>query len=219
MKNGLFDIGIMSFVFTPLAVTLALLLCLLRNRIKDIRATLPALDTPGLLLAVAARQTPGERREWGAAMMAELGEIHDPASRWRFALGCVRVVLFPPRHAGVLRPALEGRSPVCGILAVAAPPLGLPFIYFAAVIIQAIGGSPFTQSSRWSNPDAISEIVRVIVMLALFCMLAGLPLGLAGLLRRERLRRLSAMGMLSSLCIIGYFMIVMHFVAGGPNGD
>ncbi len=26
-------------------------------------------------------------------------------------------------------------------------------------------------------------------------------------------------GMLSSLCIIGYFMIVMHFVAGGPNGD
>jgi hypothetical protein len=50
-------------------------------------------------------------------------------------------------------------------------------------------------------------------------MLAGLPLGLAGLLRRERLRWLSALGMVSSLCIIGYFLIVMHFVAGGTNGD
>jgi hypothetical protein len=217
--DGLFDIGIVSFVFTPLAVTVALLLCLLRNRIKDIRSTLPTMDTPGLLLAAAARQTPEERREWGAAMMAELSEIHDLASRWRFALGCVRVALFPPRRARLLRHAPAGRSPVCGALAVAAPPLGLPFIYFAAVIIQAIGGSPFTQSSRWSSPDAVIVIVRVIVMLALFCMLAGLPLGLAGLFRRERLRRLSAMGILSSLCVIGYFLIVMQFVAGGPNGD
>jgi hypothetical protein len=215
----LYLFGIVSFVFTPLAVTVALLLCLLRNRIKDIRSTLPTMDTPGLLLAVAARQMPGERREWGAAMMAELSEIHDLASRWRFALSCVRVVLFPPRRAGLLRHALAGRSPVCGMLAIAAPPLGLPFIYFAAVIVQAIGGSPFTQSSSWSSPDAVIVIVRVFVMLAIFCMLAGLPLGLAGLFRRERLRRLSTMGMFSSLCVIGYFLIVMHFVAGGPNGD
>jgi hypothetical protein len=57
------------------------------------------------------------------------------------------------------------------------------------------------------------------MMLTLLCLIAGLPLGLAGFLRRERLRWLSALGMLSSLCVIGYFLIVMHFVAGGPNGD
>jgi hypothetical protein len=219
MKNGLFDIGIVSFVFTPLAVTAALLLCICRNRINDIRATLPMLDTPGLLLTAAVPQMPEERREWGAAMAAELSQIHGLASRWWFALGCVRVALFPPRRDGVLRHAVAGQSPVCGMLAVAAPPLGLPFIYLAAVIAEAVGGSPFTQSSNWSNPDAVIEVVGIIVKLTLLCLLAGLPLGLAGLLRRERLRWLSAMGMLSSLCVIGYFAIVMRFFAGGPNGD
>jgi hypothetical protein len=219
MMDGLFDIRIVSFVFTPLAVTVALSVYFWRDRTKDIRATLPALDTPGLLLAAAARRMPEERREWGAAMVAELDQIQDLTLRWWFALSCVRVALFPPRRAALLRPAPAGRNPVCGLLAVAAPPLGLPFIYFAAMIVQAIGGSPFTQSSRWSDPGVVVEIVRLIVALTLFCMLAGLPLGLAGLLRRERLRWLSALGMLSSLLIISYFVIVMHFMAGGPNGD
>jgi hypothetical protein len=217
--DGLFDISLVSFVFTPLAVTVALSLYLWRDRTKGIRATRPAMDTPGLLLAAAASRMPGERREWGEAMMAELDQVQDLTSRWWFALGCVRVALFPPGREGMLRYALAGRSPVCGLLAVAAPPLGLPFIYFAAVIIQAIGGSPFTQSSSWSNPDAVVVIVKFIVALTIFYMLAGLPLGLAGLLRRERLRWLSVMGMLSSVCVISYFMAVMYFLAGGPNGD
>ncbi len=214
--DGLFDIGIVSFVFTPLAVTVALLLCLWWNRVKDSRAT---LDTPGLLLDAAVRGMPEERCEWGAAMMGELSQIHGLVSRWRFALGCARVALFPPCRDELLRRALTDRSPVCGMLAVAAPPLGLPFIYCAAVIVEAIGGSPFTQSSQWSNPDAVIEVVKIIVMLTLLCLLTGLPLGLAGLLRRERLRWLSALGMISSLCVISYFLIVMHFFAGGPNGD
>ncbi|MEP7272787.1 MAG: hypothetical protein ABI882_14895 [Acidobacteriota bacterium] len=56
-------------------------------------------------------------------------------------------------------------------------------------------------------------------MLTFSSLLAGLPLAVAGLLRRERLRWLSVLGMVSSPCIIVYFLIVMHFVAGGPNGD
>ncbi len=218
MKNGLLDIGILSFVFTPLALTVTLLLFICRNRIKDSRAALPALDTPGLLLTTAVRHMPEERREWGAAMMAELIQVNGAASRWRFALGCSLVSLFPPRRSGLM-PALTGRSPFCGMLAVAAPPLGLPLIYFLAVIIEAIGGSPLTQSSRWSNPEVAIAVIKVIMMLMFFCLPAGLPLGLAGLLRRERLRWLSALGMLISVCIIGYFLTVMNFVAGGPNGD
>ncbi len=92
-------------------------------------------------------------------------------------------------------------------------------LVIATVIVEAIGGSPFTQSSRWSNPDAVIAVVQVIVKLMFFCLLAGLPLGLAGWLRRERMRWLSALGMILSLCIISYFMAVMHFTDGGPNGD
>jgi hypothetical protein len=57
--------------------------------------------------------------------------------------------------------------------------------------------------------------VKIIVMLTVLCLAAGLPLGLAGLLRRERLHRLSVMGMISSVSIISYFMVVMHFLDGG----
>ena len=38
MNNGLLEIGIVSFVYTPLVITVALLLCLWRYRIKDSRA-------------------------------------------------------------------------------------------------------------------------------------------------------------------------------------
>ncbi|HKQ78773.1 MAG TPA: hypothetical protein VJ810_34060 [Blastocatellia bacterium] len=219
MKDGLFDIGVVSFVFAPLALTVTVLMRVWRNRINDIRATMPMLDAPGLLLTAAVRHMPEEGREWGAAMMAELSQVQGLASRWRFALGCARVALFPPRGVGRLRHSQLSPSPFCGALAVALPPLGLPFIYFAAVIVEAIGGSPFTQSSQWSNPDAVIGVVKIIVTVTILCLLAGLPLGLAGLLRRERPRWLSALGILSSLCVIGYFMLVMHFVAGGPNGD
>ncbi len=60
-------------------------------------------DTPRLLLTIAARRMPEERRDWGAAMLAELGQINDFALRWRFALGCTCVALFPPRKGGLLQ--------------------------------------------------------------------------------------------------------------------
>ena len=43
--------------------------------------------------------------------------------------------------------------------------------------------------------------------------------GIAGLFRHERLRWLSVLGMISSLSITSYFIVVMSFVNGGPNGD
>lgn len=216
MNNGLLDPAIISFVFAPLVVTVALLLTIWRKQIIDRRA---AIDTPGLVLASAVRQMPAERRDWGAAMLAELGEVHHRRSRWRFALGCARVALFLPRRAGLLPHAATGKNPVCGMLAIALPPLGLPFIYFTTMVVEAIGGSPFTQSSRWADQDAVIGAVKVIILLTLSCLLAGLPLGIAGLLRRERLRQLSVMGMLLSIGIIGYFVAAMSFIAAGPHGD
>jgi hypothetical protein len=49
-----------------------------------------------LLLAAAAATLPADRRDWGAAMTAELAQVQDPAARWRFAAGCARAAVFPP---------------------------------------------------------------------------------------------------------------------------
>lgn len=60
-------------------------------------------DAPGWLLTIAVRRMPAERSEWGAAMLAELAQLQHPSTRWRFALGCTRVALFPPRQGGLLQ--------------------------------------------------------------------------------------------------------------------
>ena len=59
-------------------------------------AELSVLDGPALLLAAAAATLPADRRDWGAAMTAELAQVQDPAARWRFAAGCARAAVFPP---------------------------------------------------------------------------------------------------------------------------
>jgi hypothetical protein len=46
-------------------------------------------DGASRLLVTAARLLPASRREWGAAMRAELAAIQPRGSRWHFALGCL----------------------------------------------------------------------------------------------------------------------------------
>jgi len=100
MKNGLFDITLVSFVFTPMVLTITLLLGIWWVRTRNSRST---LDGPKLLLAAAGRLLPKERRDWGVAMLAELAQLQNPSTRWWFALGCTRVALFPPRKGGLLQ--------------------------------------------------------------------------------------------------------------------
>ena len=49
-------------------------------------------------LAAAAVTLPAGRRDWGAAMEAELAQVpvQERAARWRFAAGCARAAVFPP---------------------------------------------------------------------------------------------------------------------------
>ena len=54
------------------------------------------MDGPELLLTAAVSILPERCREWGAAMAAELTQLDKPSSRWRFAVGCMRVALLPP---------------------------------------------------------------------------------------------------------------------------
>jgi hypothetical protein len=59
-------------------------------------AKLSALDGPARLLAAAAATLPPDRREWGAAMAAELVQVQGRSARWRFAAGCARAAMLPP---------------------------------------------------------------------------------------------------------------------------
>lgn len=51
-------------------------------------------DMPERLLAWLVRDMPQGRKEWGAAMLAELAHIQPGPARWGFALSCARAALF-----------------------------------------------------------------------------------------------------------------------------
>jgi len=104
-------------------------------------AELSALDGPGWLLAAAAATLPADRRDWGAAMAAELAQVQDRASRWRFAAGCARAAVFPPRGSRVAV-LVAGALAVAAIVAAAlvtgaALPAGR---VFALTFVALVGG-------------------------------------------------------------------------------
>lgn len=74
-------------------------------------------NLPDRMLAWAVRRMPAERREWGVAMLAELAALRRPATRWRFALSCTRVALFPPRSGGFMRDYLKQSITTFGLAA------------------------------------------------------------------------------------------------------
>ena len=51
---------------------------------RETGARLSTLDGPGWLLAAAAAILPADRRDWGAAMAAELAQVQDHPARWRW---------------------------------------------------------------------------------------------------------------------------------------
>jgi hypothetical protein len=107
-------------------------------------ASLSTMDGPAWLLAAAVAMLPDDRRDWGAAMAAELAQVRSRSSRWWFATGCARVAIFPPRSSRM--PVL-----VAGVLAAAAvvtagPVVGyaLPAMRVFAVTLVALVGSMAT---------------------------------------------------------------------------
>lgn len=100
-----------------------------------------AIDPPARLLAVAAGTLPEGRRDWGAAMTAELAQVRAHSERWRFAMGCARAAIFPPRST----------SPVVGAAALGAVVVGLtgltvgegfpPMRVFAMTFVGLIGAA------------------------------------------------------------------------------
>jgi hypothetical protein len=104
-------------------------------------AGLSELDGPARLLAAAAAALPPARREWGAAMAAELAQVRGRAARWRFAAGCARVAVLPPhtnRVAVGVAAALAAAAVAAAALATGA--LVPAMRVFAVAFVGLVGG-------------------------------------------------------------------------------
>ena len=86
-------------------------------------------ELPRLLLTLAVRRMPIGRREWGAAMLAELAQLQNPFTRWRFALGCARVALFPPRQGVLLQNIMNNNTKNIGAAALISLVIVAPFAF------------------------------------------------------------------------------------------
>jgi hypothetical protein len=133
------DMAIWTAVFaTPWAVAARLLW---RAWWRQAGAELSALDGPALLLAAAAATLPADRRDWGAAMTAELAQVQGSAARWRFAAGGARTAVLPPRGsqtAVLVAGALAVAAIAAAVLATgAALPAGR---VFALTFVGLVGG-------------------------------------------------------------------------------
>jgi hypothetical protein len=196
VTNGLLDLRIVAFVFTPTLVSVAAAITLLRHQVS--RDVDRGADGPTTLLAWAVCAMPQARKEWGVAMLGELAAVPGGTARWRFALSCARAALLLPNAGAV--PSGE-RRPTLGLLAVMAPPLALPLLYAAAAIIDVMGAAP-------------GALVRVLVVSTIAGLVAGVPLGLASRWRQESLPRLTTWGIASSVATCAYFLLGMRWLAG-----
>jgi hypothetical protein len=106
-----------------------------------IGARLGALDAPARLLAAAVATLPADRRDWGSAMTAELAQVTDRRERWRFAAGCARTAVFPPRGHRV--PVLVVAALAAAVVVRTGPAVGrvLPELRVFAVTFAGLAGA------------------------------------------------------------------------------
>jgi hypothetical protein len=119
----------------------------------------PSRDLPARYLDAVARLFPATRRDWGAAMQAELATLTRPSERWRFALGCTRAALLPSREARVA---------------------WLPFAVAITAAVVAIG--------EYALATAIGQTVPLLLVLALLAWRGRRP-GYFGPVRPDRTAR------------------------------
>jgi hypothetical protein len=142
----LFTAVVVALVASPWVIAVRLLSRAWWNR-RD--ASLATRDGPARLLAAAVASLPEDRRDWGAAMAAELAHVRGRSPRWWFAFGCARAALFPPRSR---------RAPVLAVLLLAAAATGtaglatghaLPAMrIFAATFVALVGSMAILAVAR-----------------------------------------------------------------------
>jgi hypothetical protein len=110
------------------------------------RVSAPTMDGPARLLAAAATALPDHRRDWGAAMTAELTQVRGGSARWRFATGSARTALFAPCGSRIPVVA-SGALTAAGVVAAAlAAGNALPAMRVFAVTFVALVGAVVTMA-------------------------------------------------------------------------
>jgi len=191
-------------VLVPLALTVLLVLGSWWRRARNAGA-----DGPACLLQLAVRCLAESRRDWGKAMLAELAHVSG-AGRWRFATGCALAALFPPRRRWprfLALPRLRAGSP-CGLWGIVLPPLSLPLLF-----VVSLGVNAWMTHDDFCSGELVPGLLGAAIGLAIGCMFAGIPLGIAAALRAERARPLRLLAPLSSVLVFGYLQTVQHLAA------
>lgn len=202
--GNLSTLQMIAFVFSPIALVLALVVWLRPRRDSQ------QGNGPERLLSTAIRRMPPDRSEWGEAMMSELVHLHEHGQpfRWCFALGCVRAALFPPSTTSWPRYALDAVNRLgspCAVLSVALPPLALPLLWLIGTACNA-----FMTHDDFSSGELVPTLLGAAILVCLAIMFAGIPLGIAALVRREKRRWLSCLGPVLSVAIFAYLQLVQH---------
>jgi len=144
---------------------------------------LSTLDPPARLLATAVATLPEHRRDWGAAMTAELGEVQGRAARWGFALSGARAAVRLPHPAGW--PALAVAAGLAAAVVAAAgwgagaavPGLGS----FTAVFVGILGALVVLAVARSRRPrlPVLVLVVKLPVPAVTVLVTAGVAASLA----------------------------------------
>jgi hypothetical protein len=126
-------------------------------------------DLPARIVAGAAGRLPAHLQEWGQGMAVELLQIPDRADRWWFAVGVLRVALFPPVRRGrrVLVTVLAGLAGAAGVTAAAAGEVPSLTVFAAALgLLLACCATVATWRSAWAEWTVRQVIVAAVATAA-----------------------------------------------------
>lgn len=199
---SLIDPQIIAFVAAPVVAAPLAVAVIWRRRN---RSAIAIADLPEVILDSVLERSSLDRIEWTRAMSTELDHIEDRGERWRFALGCTWASLCSPGRSPLS--ILDRRVGILGLLSVALPPLGLPFLY-----LMALYGDLFLKPSGASMPELFPVFVKVGQLIALMLAVSGLPLGAFSLIRGERSRWLATMGLVTPFVLAVYFFLAFTFI-------
>lgn len=122
-------------------------------------------DGPERLLGWAVGVLPEGRRDWGAAMIAELAEVRDPVARARFVAGCARAALFPPSagRGPLLAGALTvGAAPTAGLAVGQALPVMQVFTVTFLVLVGALTALALSRPRHRPRRPASGPAITVV---------------------------------------------------------
>jgi hypothetical protein len=136
------NFGVAMMLAIPTAAYVVAALLVLHHWLAAGRARRAATDSPGRMLAAAVATLPEHRRDWGAAMTAELAEVRGRPQRWRFALSSAWAALRLPPAAGRLTlTVIAGTAVAATVLAGQAIDAAVPGLDLFAVFFVGLTGA------------------------------------------------------------------------------